>query len=79
MSPKYRFQGSQGPLVACDEVCRPKSEGGLGIRRNEDVNKATITKLGWRILTDKDCLWARILRDKYVKGNNFFNKPKKEE
>ena len=73
------FKEAKGfPLVAWDEVCRPKSEGGLGIRRNEDVNKATITKLGWRILTDKDSLWARIMRDKYVKVNNFFNIPKKE-
>ena len=34
------------PLVAWDEVCRPKSKESLGIRRNEDVNKALITKLG---------------------------------
>ena len=34
---------SFGSLI---RVCRPKSEGGLGIKRNEDVNKASITKLG---------------------------------
>ena len=33
------------PLVAWDNVCRPKSEGGLGIRKNEDVNKASFAKL----------------------------------
>ena len=66
------------PLVVWDDVCRPKSEGGLGIRRNEDVNKALIIKLGWRILTDNDSIWAKIMRDKYVKNNNFFRISKKE-
>ena len=50
---------------------RPKSEGGLGIRKNNDANKAAITKLGLGILTDKDSIWARIMRHKYVKDNNF--------
>lgn len=33
-------------LVAWDDVCRPKSEGGLEIRKNNDVSKDLITKLG---------------------------------
>ena len=32
-------------LVARDDICRTRSEGGLGIRKNEDVNKTLITKL----------------------------------
>ena len=40
--------------------------------------KATITKIEWRILMDKDSLWARIMRDKYVKGNNSLASQKKE-
>ena len=66
------------PLVAWDEVCRPKDVGGLGIRRNEDVNKASITELGWRILTDNNRLWTTITRDKYVKDHNFFRILKKK-
>lgn len=34
------------PLEAWDDVCRPQTKGGLGIRINEDVNKGSITKLG---------------------------------
>ena len=34
------------PLVAWDDVCRPKPEGGLGIRKNNDVTNASIDKLG---------------------------------
>ena len=48
-------------LVSWDNVCRPKSEGGLGIRKNDEVNRATITKLGWRILTDNDSIWVKIM------------------
>ena len=66
------------PLVAWDGVCRPKSKGGLEIRNNEDVNKTTITKLGWRILTNTNSIWARIMREKYIKNNNFFRIPKKK-
>ena len=65
------------PLVAWDDVCRPKSEGGLGIRKNNDANKAAITKLGWKILIDKDSIWAMIMQDKYVTDNNFFRIQKK--
>ena len=65
-------------MVAWDEICRPKFERGLGIRRNEDVNNALITKLGWRILTNNDSIWVRIMRDKYVKNNDFFRISKKE-
>ena len=64
-------------LVAWDDVCRPKPKGGLGIRKSNDVNNAPIVKLGWRILTNKDSIWARIMRDKYVKDNNFFRIEKK--
>lgn len=46
-----------------DEVCRPKS---LKMRRNEDVNKTSVIKLGWRIFMDNDSIWVRIMRDKYI-------------
>ena len=58
-------------MVAWEEVCRLKFEGSLGIRQNEDVNKASITMLRWRILMDSVSIWIRIMREKYVK-NNFF-------
>ena len=60
------------PLVAWDNVCRPNYEGGLGIRKTDEVNRPTIAKLGWRILTDNDSIWVKIMQDKYVKNNKFF-------
>ena len=44
------------PLIAWDDVCRLKYEGGLRIRKNKDVNKAAIDKLSWRILIDNDSI-----------------------
>ena len=55
----------------------PKSEIGLGIRKNNDVSKASITKLGWRILIDKNSIWARIMWDKNVTDNNFSGFPRR--
>ncbi|KAL9286103.1 putative RNA-directed DNA polymerase [Arabidopsis thaliana] len=55
-------------LVAWDRVCLPKSEGGLGIRTSKCMNKALVSKVGWRLINDRYSLWARILRSKYRVG-----------
>ncbi|KAL8139423.1 LOW QUALITY PROTEIN: hypothetical protein V2J09_005444 [Rumex salicifolius] len=56
-------------LVAWNRVCRPKLEGGLGLRRAGVMNRALLGKLGWRVLKDKTSLWARVLREKYKIGD----------
>lgn len=38
--------------IALNRVCRPKGEGGLGIRQAPLMNKALLVKLGWHILHD---------------------------
>lgn len=40
-------------------------EGGLGIRAMKESNTTILAKLGWRLMTKPDSLWARILRGKY--------------
>lgn len=52
-------------LVSWKIVCRPKGEGGLGIRTACEMNKALLGKLGWRLLHDTSSLWAKVLRSKY--------------
>ena len=47
-------------LLSWDRVCKPKSSGGLGIRKSRNMNKALIAQLGWRLLNDKTSLWARV-------------------
>ena len=57
--------GSGQHLVSWVKICRPKAEGGLGIRMPREMNKALIAKVGWRLLNDKESLWATVLRSKY--------------
>ena len=56
-------------LLSWDKVCRPKAEGGLGIRKSMDMNKALVAKVGWRLMQDRTSLWARVLRSKYKAGD----------
>lgn len=64
-SPDHRKQH----LVAWNTVTKPKGEGGLGIRTAQNMNKALIAKLGWRLLHDRESLWARLVRSKYKVGD----------
>ncbi|KAL3642837.1 hypothetical protein CASFOL_013652 [Castilleja foliolosa] len=54
-----------------DSICAPKSKGGLGFRRLNDMNRALIAKLAWYVLTNKDVLWVKLLNAKYLRGKNF--------
>ncbi|CAA7030622.1 unnamed protein product [Microthlaspi erraticum] len=56
-------------LISWERVCLPKREGGLGIRKAQDMNKALIAKLSWRVLQDTNSLWSRVLRHKYKVTN----------
>jgi len=49
-------------------ITKSKDYGGLGLRSMRQANTAFSMKLGWRVLTEKDSLWSRILRSKYCKG-----------
>ncbi|XP_019189720.1 PREDICTED: uncharacterized protein LOC109184127 [Ipomoea nil] len=57
-------------LVSWDVVTKCKQEGGLGIRRMQDVNTAFLAKLGWRMRTEQDRLWIRVLMAKYPAMNS---------
>ena len=51
-------------LVSWGKICKPKSEGGLGIRLAKEMNIALLAKLGWRLLNTQDGLWVKIMRKK---------------
>ncbi|CAI0409373.1 unnamed protein product [Linum tenue] len=57
-------------LVTWETVCKPKEEGGLGLRSARALNLAYIMKLCWNFITDNNTLWIRILQDKYIKTNS---------
>lgn len=57
--------------VSWDQLVKSKEDGGLGLRQMKQVNWTFLTKLGWKTLTEKHSLWARVLRAKYCKGNEY--------
>ena len=57
-------------FVSWDDVCRPKDEGGLGIRRPKDSNLASIIKLLWELETNSDALWVQWMRKQYLMGSS---------
>lgn len=56
-------------LIAWTKVCTPKQDGGFGIRSSLEMNKALLGKIGWRLLHDRESIWARVLRAKYKVGD----------
>lgn len=43
-------------LLSWKMVCRPKKNGGLGIRSAKDMNLVLVSKVGWRLLNDDHSL-----------------------
>ena len=60
-------------LAAWDQICRPKEKGGIGLCKTAAVNTAFQCKLVWKILTNNESIWARILRSKYLHNPDFFH------
>lgn len=56
-------------LVSWDKICKPKREGGLGIRLEKEMNVALLAKLRWRLLNTYDTLWVKVLRKKFRVGS----------
>jgi hypothetical protein len=63
------FWGSKGDdrrhhWVSWNVICRPKVEGGLGLRNPKDICSAFACKLWYRFASN-DSLWAKFLHAKY--------------
>ncbi|GJW11619.1 hypothetical protein Tco_1577446, partial [Tanacetum coccineum] len=61
--------------VAWEAVCLPKVEGGLGIRRLEDFNKALISSHIWHLLMRKETLWVLWIHSYKLHGRSFWDVP----
>ncbi|GMP33310.1 hypothetical protein CsSME_00006692 [Camellia sinensis var. sinensis] len=62
-------------LVNWKQVCKAKQTEGLGLRRVENQNLALLAKLDWKINSEKDTTWTKILRGKYLHNHSFSNWP----
>eukprot|EP00253_Pinus_taeda_P002560 PITA_02560 len=60
-------------LVKWDNVCKPKTQGGIGLRDPETNNTIMNAKIWWQWVTTQDKMWARLWRAKYAN-----NRPQEE-
>ena len=58
------------PLIGWDDICKPYDKGGLGIRKTENMNKALQMKLLWKILSEPENIWVRIIQEKYLRNRS---------
>ncbi|KAF9610198.1 hypothetical protein IFM89_021136 [Coptis chinensis] len=58
-----------------ENTCKPKEEGGMGIRRIKDINLSMLMKMGCAMLKKKDD-WSTFMQGKYRKRSGAWNKNK---
>ncbi|KAK4383214.1 hypothetical protein Sango_2797600 [Sesamum angolense] len=72
----FLWQGSFGSgnaKVAWDQLCKPKAEGGLGIRSLIITNQALILKQLWRILqNDGTSIWVDWIQQYRLRHSTFW-------
>lgn len=56
--------------VSWEKICMAKEEGGLGIRDVGKFNLALLGKWRWRLLRERDNLWCKVIRTKYLTYNS---------
>ncbi|XP_074315495.1 uncharacterized protein LOC141651695 [Silene latifolia] len=73
----YLWDGSPDyhrvPLMAWDKVTLPKKEGGLGIKKADVWNVATVGKLVNWVYCKADRLWIKWINDVYIKNQDWHN------
>ncbi|CAN1146994.1 Putative ribonuclease H protein At1g65750, partial [Linum perenne] len=57
-------------------LTKRKSEGGLGFKNFHLFNMALLAKQGWRLIQEKNQLWARLLKGMYFSNTDFLNAQK---
>ena len=60
-----------GAKVAWREVCKMKSEGGLGIRCLKEVNQIYGLKLIWKMLSGQS-LWGKWIKENFLRKKSFW-------
>jgi len=59
--------------IAWDTICRPKQEGGLGLRSIKEANDVCCLKLIWRMVSHGDSLWVKWIKTHLLKHNTFWS------
>lgn len=48
-----------------EDLCKSFTEGGLGIKKMGEFNKALVAKWVWRFLEGKENLWKKLIRSRH--------------
>ncbi|WJX68394.1 hypothetical protein P8452_52767 [Trifolium repens] len=51
--------------VSWAEICKPKKEGGLGIKDLRLINCSLLSKWRWKLLMDGEDLWKKVIMARY--------------
>ena len=67
--------GSQGDtrkphLFNWSDVCKPKKQGGLGLRSAREINASYLMKLAWKLWNESHEFWIKVLKGKYIGRRN---------
>jgi hypothetical protein len=66
---EFLWGGTRGGRKICwvswKEICKPRSQGGLGVRDIGKVNLSLLIKWRWRLIQNENALWKDILVAKY--------------
>ncbi|KAJ6839458.1 uncharacterized protein M6B38_314970 [Iris pallida] len=57
--------------VSWEQLCRPRKEGGVGLRPLLEIREASALKLAWSFIS-RGSLWADWMHSRYVKQGNFW-------
>jgi hypothetical protein len=69
---KVMLRAKEVPKFLGSKVCFPKQEGGLGLKRIEEWNKAAVLKHIWHLFTQAGSLWVAWVHDELLKGSSFW-------
>lgn len=69
---KNKTSSAAGSRVAWRDVCRPKSEGGVGIRLLEDFQLVFRLKQAWNLFSNSGSLWVAWLKSNVFGRKNYW-------